>query len=64
MGHIVNEAPDFPATHFPGEFTQDDEYYMVMRFDRRKVRVLLRLDVSQLPPQHSYTRTDKDSPVP
>ena len=64
MGHIVNEAPDFPATkHFPAEFTHDDEYYMVTRFDRRKVRVLLRMDVSQLPPQHSYTGTDRDFPV-
>ena len=34
-------SPDFPATkHFPAEFTHDDEYYMVTRFDRRKVRVL------------------------
>jgi len=64
LGHIVNEAPDFPATrHFPAEFTHDDEYYMVTRFDRRKVRVLLRLDVSQLPKEHSYTGTDRDFPV-
>ena len=64
MGHIVNEAPDFPATkHFPAEFTHDDEYYMVTRFDRRKVRVLLRMDVSKLPAQHNYTGTDRDFPV-
>jgi type 1 glutamine amidotransferase len=64
MGHIINEAPDFPATkHFPAEFTHDDEYYMVTRFDRSKVRVLLRMDVSKLPPQHSYTATDRDFPV-
>lgn len=64
MGHIINEAPDFPATkHFPAEFTHDDEYYTVTRFDRSKVRVLLRLDVSKLPPQHTYTGTDRDFPV-
>jgi type 1 glutamine amidotransferase len=64
LGHIVNEAPDFPATkHFPAEFTHDDEYYMVTDFDRRKVRVLLRMDVSKLPAEHAYTRTDRDFPV-
>jgi len=64
LGHIINEAPDFPATrHFPAEFTLDDEYYMVTDFDRSKVRVLLRLDVSKLPSEHAYIRTDRDFPV-
>jgi len=63
-GHLINEAPDFPATrHFPAEFEVDDEFYMVRNFDRRKMRVLLRLDVSKLPPEHAYRRADHDFPV-
>jgi type 1 glutamine amidotransferase len=64
VGHIVNEDPNFPATrHFPAEFTFDDEYYMVRHFNRAKSRVVLRLDVSKLPPRHAYNGPDNDFPV-
>lgn len=63
-GHLVNEAPDFPATrHFPKEFIVDDEFYMVKGFDRKKARVLLRMDVSKLPAHHAYHGADNDFPV-
>lgn len=50
-GSVINEAPDFPATkHFPPAFTMTDEFYQPKDFARDKVRVLLRLDVSKMPP--------------
>jgi type 1 glutamine amidotransferase len=61
-GPIVNEAPDFPATrHFPPTFTFTDEFYQPKAFSREKARVLLRLDVSKMPP-HAESRT-KDLPL-
>jgi type 1 glutamine amidotransferase len=60
----VNEAPDFPATkHFPKEFDFQDEYYIPQLFDRSKMRVLLRMDVSTFPARHAFSRPDNDFPV-
>jgi type 1 glutamine amidotransferase len=49
-GTVINEAPDFPATrHFPPTFTINDEFYQPRNFSPN-ARVLLRLDVSKMPP--------------
>lgn len=63
-GTVVNEAPDFPATkHFPPSFAFTDEFYQAQEFSRAKARVLLRLDVSKLPPAANYHGTDGDMPI-
>ena len=50
LGTVVNEAPDFPATrHFPANFQINDEFYQAKSFSPN-ARVLLRLDVSKMPP--------------
>ena len=62
-GTIVNEDPSFPATrHFPVTFQFVDEFYQTKEFSRDKVRVLLRLDVSKMPPNPSLRRADRDLP--
>ena len=49
-GTIINEAPAFPATrHFPPTFAFVDEFYQAKEMTK-DVRVLLRLDVSKMPP--------------
>ena len=53
-GTIVNENPDFPATrHFPPSFAFNDEFYQPKDHSREKVDVLLRLDLSNVPPNPS-----------
>jgi len=50
-GTIVNEAPNFPATHhFPASFPFSDEFYQPKDLARDKVDVLLRLDVKDVAP--------------
>lgn len=50
-GTIVNEGPNFPATrHFPRTFAFNDEYYQPKDLSRDKVDVLLRLDLTNVPP--------------
>jgi uncharacterized protein len=50
-GTIVNESPDFPATrHFPSSFAFNDEFYQPKELSREKVDVLLRLDLTNVPP--------------
>jgi uncharacterized protein len=49
-GTVINEGADFPATkHFPPSFTINDEFYQAKNFSPN-ARVLLRLDVSKMPP--------------
>ena len=49
-GTVINEGADFPATrHFPPFFTLNDEFYQAKEFSPN-ARVLLRLDVSKMPP--------------
>jgi uncharacterized protein len=64
-GTIVNEDPSFPATrHFgAAPFAFTDEFYQAKEYSRDKLRVLLRLDVSKLPPHPELHRTDGDFPL-
>lgn len=49
-GTVINEGADFPATrHFPSTFAISDEFYQPKAFSPN-ARVLLRLDVSKMPP--------------
>jgi type 1 glutamine amidotransferase len=53
VGHgvIVNENPDFLATrHFPSFFPFNDEFYQPKDHSREKIDVLLRLDLTNVPP--------------
>jgi uncharacterized protein len=63
-GTVINEDPNFPATRqFPPTFTITDEFYQVKQFSREKSRVLLRLDLSKLPPNAGVHSTDGDFPL-
>jgi quinoprotein glucose dehydrogenase len=63
-GTIINEDPSFPATkHFPPAFTVTDEFYQPKAFTRDKIKVLLRLDVSKMPPNAENHRTDGVFPL-
>src|SRR5262249_2570877 len=63
-GTIINEDPSFPATkHFPATFPFVDEFYQPKAFSRGKSRVLLRLDLSKMPPNPQLHRTDGDFPL-
>ena len=61
-GTVINDAADFPATrHFPPTFAISDEFYQVKDFSPAGARVLLRLDVSKMPP-HAELR-NRDFPL-
>jgi type 1 glutamine amidotransferase len=63
-GSVINEDPSFPATkHLPATFTLTDEFYQAKAFSRDAIRVLLRLDVSKMPPNPELHRTDGDFPL-
>jgi hypothetical protein len=63
-GTLVNEDPSFPATrHFPATFPLTDEFYQTQEYSREKMRVVLRLDVSRMPPNTGVTRSDGDFPI-
>jgi type 1 glutamine amidotransferase len=63
-GSVINEDPSFPATkHFPATFNFTDEFYQTQNYSRHKLRVLLRLDVSKLPPTSDPHRPDGDFPL-
>jgi type 1 glutamine amidotransferase len=63
-GTVINEDPSFPATrHMPAILPLEDEFYQAKEFSREKSRVLLRLDVSKLPPNEGLHRTDGDFPL-
>ena len=63
-GTVINEDPAFPATrHFPATFAFTDEFYQAKEYSREKLRVLLRLDVSKMPPNQEVHRTDGDFPL-
>jgi hypothetical protein len=50
-GTVINEDPSFPATkHFPASFPFTDEFYQPKDLSRDKVDVLLRLDLTNVPP--------------
>ena len=63
-GTIINEDPSFPATKtLPPVFAMTDEFYQPKAFSRDKLRVLLRLDVSKMPPNAENHRADGDFPL-
>jgi len=63
-GTVINEDPAFPATkHLPPVFAMTDEFYQPKAFSRDKLRVLLRLDVSKMPPNAENHRGDGDFPL-
>jgi type 1 glutamine amidotransferase len=58
-GTIINEDPTFPATkHFPTAFPFVDEFYQSKDSPRDLIRVLLRLDVSKMPPHPNLRNRD------
>ena len=58
-GTVINEDPSFPATrHFPATFPFVDEFYQAKNAPRDKIRVLLRLDVSKMPPHQDLRNRD------
>ena len=63
-GTVINEDPSFPATrHLAPVFAFTDEFYQAQEYSREKIRVLLRLDVSKLPPNAELHRKDGDFPL-
>ena len=63
-GTVVNDDPAFPATkHLSPTFNISEEFYQASEFSRDKIRVLLRLDVSKMPPNPELHRTDGDFPL-
>jgi uncharacterized protein len=63
-GSVINEDPAFPATrNLPQVFNLTDEFYQAQAYSRDKIRVLLRLDVSKMPPNPEVHRTDGDFPL-
>ena len=63
-GTVINEDPVFPATkHFPAMFAFTDEFYQPREYSRDRIRVLLRLDVSKMPPNPDVHRRDGDFPL-
>jgi hypothetical protein len=58
-GTIINEDRSFPATrHFPATFPFTDEFYQAKNFSRDDAHVLLRLDVSTMPPNSNLRNMD------
>ena len=63
-GSVINEDPAFPATrHLPLVFNFTEEFYQAQAYSRDKIRVLLRLDLSKMPPTPELHRTDGDFPL-
>ena len=62
-GTIINENPGFPATrHLPPSFPFSDEFYQPKDHSRDKIDVLLRLDLSNVPPNPNL-RLNGDYPL-
>jgi len=63
-GTIVNEDPNFPAVKmFPPSFPFTEEYYQPMNFSRDRIHVLLRLDMTGLPPNQGVHIKNGDWPL-
>ena len=63
-GVVINEDPAFPITrHFPATFNFTDEFYQAKEYSRDKIHVLLRLDLSNVPPNPNLHRPDGDHPL-
>ena len=62
-GTVINERPDFPASrHFPQSFAFTDEFYQPKDHSREKIDVMLRLDLSKVPPSANL-RLSGDYPL-
>ena len=62
-GTIINENPGFPATrHLPSSFPFSDEFYQPKDHSRDTIDVLLRLDLSNVPPNPNL-RLNGDYPL-
>jgi len=58
-GTVINDDPSFPATrHFPATFPLVDEFYQAKDAPRDKIRTLLRLDTSKMPPHPELRNRD------
>ena len=63
-GVVINEDPAFPATkQFPAAFNFNDEFYQPSQYSRDKIHVLLRLDLSKVPPNPGLHQKDGDYPL-
>jgi type 1 glutamine amidotransferase len=66
-GHVIVDAPDFPAMkHLGPSFQRREEFYVLRDkpYSREKVRVLAHLDTSMLDLKNpNYHRKDADLPV-
>ena len=63
-GVVINEDPAFPITrHFPATFNFTDEFYQAKEYSRDKIHVLLRLDLSNVPPNPNLHGPDGDHPL-
>lgn len=61
---LVVEDPNFPATkHLPQRFDFTDEFYQTSGLSRDKVRVLLRLDTTNLPDRPNFHLKNGDFPL-
>ncbi len=62
---LVNESPDSPFTkHYPKIWNEPNgAVYQPTQYDRSQIQVLLRKDLSKLPANYKYTRTDGDYPA-
>lgn len=61
---FINESPDSPFTkHLPAVWNLNTAVYQPDFYDRNDIQVLLRKDLSKLPPNANYTRKDGDYPV-
>jgi type 1 glutamine amidotransferase len=63
-GTVINDGRDFPATqHFAATFPFTDEFYQASAFSPEKARVLLKLDVTKMPPSDNYHGKDGSMPI-
>jgi type 1 glutamine amidotransferase len=63
-GRIINEDPTFPATkHLPAAYDFSDEFYQPKDYSRDKIHVLLRLDLTNVPPSAGLHQPNKDYPL-
>ena len=63
-GVVINEDPTFPATrHLPARFDFTDEFYQPKEYSRDTLHVLLRLDLTNVPPSPALHRPDRDYPL-